>query len=398
MDRDIQFYSMKHMTTTDNMLYHCEEDELDIFLAQLCIGAFIVCLNPVNRVRDNQFKNFGFDFLPVPEYKDNTPEYDDVVEIIADRLLKENDIITVLWSGGIDSTCALAALISVCDDWKKRIRVIYTDTSVLEYPEFYEKFVKHIEDNRQVTEQELFADQIPQSLEDSLVTSGECGDQIFGSMVLANDPESMVKSYKDVMSWDELIANPKSAVHSIMGPHRNLIFQNPGSRIKKVFISYLEEQIEYCPFEVKTIFDLYWWLNYSLKWNLCVYRAIAKANVANPFPIDKWYPFYNAPELHQWSISHHNKKVREGGNWLTYKQPAKDYIYNMAGDEDYRDNKVKTASLSRPTRVNAGHMSVINSRGNWRPLVNMGYLETQQNINDQYLKSWTPFVDFVINR
>ena len=70
----------------------------------------------------------------------------------------------------------------------------------------------------------------------------------------------------------------------------------------------------------------------------------------------------------------------------------------MAGDEDYRDNKVKTASLSRPTRVNAGHMSVINSRGNWRPLVNMGYLETQQNINDQYLKSWTPFVDFVINR
>ena len=192
----IEFYPMSHIKSTDSMFNYIEEDEMSIYMHQVFIGAFLLCLSPVNRVRHNKFKNIEFNYIPVPGYKSNTPNFADTVRTVAENLWKNHEKITVSWSGGIDSTCALCALIETCDDWRKRLRVIYTDTSVLEYPEFHANFVSQIEDNVLCTETELFNVQIPRSLKDSLVTSGECGDQIFGSMILASNPASMIKPYQ----------------------------------------------------------------------------------------------------------------------------------------------------------------------------------------------------------
>lgn len=367
-DERIEFYPMSHIKSTDSLFNFIEEDELEIYMPQVFIGAFLLCLSPVNRVRHNKFKNIEFNYIPVPGYKPNTPNFADTVRIVAENMWKDNEKITVSWSGGIDSTTALCALIETCDNWKDRLRVIYTDTSVLEYPEFHEKFVTQVKDNVLCSEHDLFTKHIPNALDDSLVTSGECGDQIFGSMILASNPGSMIQPYQSILDWDHLL-----------GPDANLHRSSPVNNVGKVYkdlmFNYIEEQLSYCPFEVKSVFDFYWWLNYTLKWNLCVYRVIGKVPVGNEFKIKNWYPFYNAPELHQWSISHHEEKVKVGGNWKTYKQPAKDYIFTIAGDEDYRDNKVKTASLSEESRKLSGSISFINESGKIRPWVEQEYVE-----------------------
>ncbi len=367
---------MKHMSSTESMFYFLEEDEAQCYLAQLIIGAFLVCLSPVNRMRDNKFKNISFDYLPIPDYTGNSPEFPEVMDTIAKNLWDTNDKISILWSGGIDSTAAATALIRNCDDWKQRLRFLYTDTSILEYEQFYSNFVSKAEDSREVSEKDLFEREVPAALLDSLVTSGECGDQIFGSMILAKDPESMTRSYKEIIDWDNLITN-NTDVTNLGGPQHRFLFEKSGSILKDYMFNYLEEQIKLCPFECTTVFDFFWWLNYSMKWNLCVYRALTKCVLPQPFNIDNWYPFYNAPELHQWSIDYHDKKVAIGGDWKTYKQPAKDYIYELDGDKEYLKEKIKTASLSLQTRTYSGHVSMIDANGYCSPFIWMPYLEVQ---------------------
>ena len=110
-----------------------------------------------------------------------------------------------------------------------------------------------------------------------------------------------VVSDKEIMNWDYLIAN-NTDVTSLGGPQHRFLFENAGYKLQDYTFNYLEEQIKLCPFECTTVFDFFWWLNYSMKWNLCVYRALTKCVLPQPFNIDNWYPFYNAPELHQWSI------------------------------------------------------------------------------------------------
>ena len=374
---------MKHMMCTDNLFHYLEEHEVKLYLAQLIIGAPIVCLSPINRINDNKFENFSFNYLPIPENKTRSPEFPDVMNTIAKRLWDENEIITILWSGGIDSTAAATALILNCDQWKERLRFLYTDTSILEYEEFYANFVSKAKDHREVSEKDLFEKEVPSALLDSLVTSGECGDQIFGSMILAKDPEVMTKPYKSIMNWNNLITE-NSDVINLGGPQHQFIFERAGKNLQDYTINYMESIIEACPFKIVTIFDLFWWLNYSLKWNLCVYRALRKCRLPQPFDINNWYPFYNAPELHQWSIDYHDTKVAVGGQWKTYKQPAKDYIFEMAGDEDYKTEKIKTASLTRETREHEGHVSLIDADGYCSPFIHSAYLEVQITPDAQF--------------
>ena len=89
------------------------------------------------------------------------------------------------------------------------------------------------------------------------------------------------------------------------------------------------------------IFDLYWWLNFSLKWQDVDSRMIFTYTTC-----PKWQStlsFYNTEYFQKWSIVNHD--IKHNGTWETYKQPAKDYINKYVKDESYRKNKTKEASL-----------------------------------------------------
>jgi hypothetical protein len=116
------------------------------------------------------------------------------------------------------------------------------------------------------------------------------------------------------------------------------------------FVDILNEHATACPFHVKTLFDMNWWLNFSMKMNYTTTRIpvlimeqckqdITLINLNNR------QPFYLNDDFQRWSMTNHNIKVSTSLN--TYKQPAKDFIFSLNGDADYAANKQKEASTPK---------------------------------------------------
>jgi len=103
----------------------------------------------------------------------------------------------------------------------------------------------------------------------------------------------------------------------------------------------LFENVELAPFEIKTIFDLYWWLNFCFGWEDVDSRILFKY-AQTPY-WQSTFSFFNTEDFQKWSINNHD--IKHQGTWKTYKQPAKDFIYKYFKDENYRKNKLKELSL-----------------------------------------------------
>ena len=95
------------------------------------------------------------------------------------------------------------------------------------------------------------------------------------------------------------------------------------------------------PIEVKNVFDLLWWFNFSIKWEYVNRRIFIRFfDNAN---LHKNYSFFNTQDFQKWSLANHS--IKHKNTWMTYKQPAKDFIERITGDKEYQRSKLKEASL-----------------------------------------------------
>jgi hypothetical protein len=230
--------------------------------------------------------------------------------------------IEVLWSGGIDSTAALVATIKAATALgaTQQLEVLLTNESIDEYPTFYNRFVKPLRHR-------FVSAPVTSYLNPSrLIITGEFGDQIFGSA-------KAEKYVQDGRAFE--------TYNSTFGP---ILTEALGSRVKAdIVLEYVEPLLHACPIALRTIFDAFWWINFSLKWQivglrLAVFRV---SDVRQTF--EALRHFFSDPSFQTWSFQNHNVKIQ--GSWETYKMPLKEYIFAFTGDDEYRRTKVKMASL-----------------------------------------------------
>ena len=157
--------------------------------------------------------------------------------------------------------------------------------------------------------------------------TGECGDQVFGSDVLEKHEHELNEPWETVVEWPKLWAAP------LKKP------ANQSDRLK--LFAVLEKHIPRCPIEVKNVFDLLWWINFSIKWEYVNRRIFIRFfDNAN---LHKNYSFFNTQDFQKWSLANHS--IKHKNTWMTYKQPAKDFIERITGDKEYQRSKLKEASL-----------------------------------------------------
>ena len=102
-------------------------------------------------------------------------------EIIAEAQHKDCEI-NILWSGGIDSTATLTALLQAADEHKEyeRLHIFYSRSSISEYPRFFKQRIQPKLRHSKIRN-------VSKALNpETLIVTGEHGDQIFGS-ALAGD-------------------------------------------------------------------------------------------------------------------------------------------------------------------------------------------------------------------
>jgi hypothetical protein len=233
----------------------------------------------------------------------------DLIDRRALELLKLDGPVFVMWSGGIDSTTVLT---SILKNWPKedlkRVTVLCNTLSLKENKSFFKHVVKNFKIEQSTHNLEPYCKR-------GYVVTGEFGDQILGSDV----------TYLAVNIWGEQVIfdDYKKFVPQLY----KSIHAEAGADLWENYRHIANE----APFELKTVFDFCWWLNFTQKWQHVQYRCLMSATWKEP---GKYFPkiihFFENDYFQVWSIYNHEKKITKG--WADYKNVAKQYIMDYSKD------------------------------------------------------------------
>ena len=244
-------------------------------------------------------------------------------------------VVKVLWSGGIDSTTALVALLKHADP--SELLVVYSGESIDEYPWFFKNVLVG-----KVPTLDMFS--VNKSLYDimgfrngGISCTGELGDQLFGSMLYFH-PEVRPNLLND---WRTVI-NPPSAAG----------------------MQKFEEFAAACPLQIRNTKEFLWWYAYAVKYQTVCLRSIYLA--PNVILEKNVFHFFYGKEFNDWAVSVTPEEKLYKEEMTTYKQVAKEYIFEYTKDEEYLKNKLKVVSglLMKPLYL-ASHYTKISTNWVW---------------------------------
>lgn len=249
--------------------------------------------------------------------------------------------IAVSWSGGIDSTAALVALLQILP--ADRLTVVCTKNSIEEFPSFYDHKIR---DRLRVVDPGFYA----RHYQDFFAVSGDGGDAVWGVI--------------DDSFW----LTHSTGLHD---PWQDCIDKNIMSDI-----DFIEEFCSWSGTDITTWLDLRVWFYICCKWqDKCMRPYYLRRGLT---PRDT-IAFYDTDTFQHWTMSNRDKII--GDTWQDYKVPAKQFIYEYHGDMDYFRHKTKVCSILQPDL-----MTKSNHESYWR-------IAVREDFSDHILPSW-PFVDY----
>lgn len=240
---------------------------------------------------------------------------------IADRAA--GHIITVLWSGGIDSTVALLALLHTLEARSAldRLQVLLSKESIAEFPRFFQEVIQ-VRLAYQILNGTIYDAIDPKHIN----ITGEHGDQLFGSDKLkyAVQTGQAWRPYEDILFY---------TISRKLGSTRHT----------DALMAYLEPQVLAAPVMIRTYYDYLWWMNFSLKWQNVSLRLLYGLEKQRYQLGENLVHFFQDPAFQSWSLANPVQKI--GREWPSYKYVAKDFINDLFPDEAYRLTKEKEQSL-----------------------------------------------------
>lgn len=248
----------------------------------------------------------------------------DCCDARAQELLATYPRLHIMWSGGIDSTVALVALLkSLPVHERDRLTVFLSSHSVNENPAFYHAHIAgKLAVQRTVGKAGLF---------DEVVLTGELGDQLFGSDLMLQCTrrlgfESLSQPYGEVL------------------PRLFTSLSGDAATGEMIFGHYAPIAAE-APYPLVSAQDFLWWWNFSQKWQHVKFRHLLYEQRDDYRSlIGRVQHFFDTDAFQCWSLTHPAEKM--GKRIDTYKMPAKRYIVDFTGDAGYLA-KLKIGSLCR---------------------------------------------------
>jgi len=290
-------------------------------------------------------------------------------ELVARALGTEARRLDVLWSGGIDSTTVLVAIMQAMEknalSTDLELRVLFSARSVEEWPAFAQAYLQvgysvcgtckqdarppqtlpavkfsskfHALQLHPVllspSENEAISDFI--DLTSGLTVTGEYGDQIFGSILMAGAFSKkasfiypMEHEQPDVLDsgWQSPV---EAYVRSL-----NILRED---KIKEL-MALLETQALEAPFAIVSVFDWLWWVNFTMKWQYVGLRMLNRVESLDATKAARLVHFFGTVKFQQWALDGEchkffkmplmaNNRLPTGKHrWANYKALLKAYI------------------------------------------------------------------------
>ena len=208
--------------------------------------------------------------------------------------------IAVCWSGGIDSTVALVALLQVAPP--DRIHVVLNQSSIEEYPNFYQDIIK---DRIATLTHSEWLDQF----NNFYTVSGDAGDAVWGVI--------------DKAFWQH---------HSNFNtPWQDWIDTNVAPDRE-----FIEEFCSWSGTKIHTVLELRIWFYLCCKWQSKSMMFFARTPGMTPLLGNG---FFNHISFQYWTMNNMNRII--GNTWHDYKVPAKEFINNFHKDAEWFATKTK---------------------------------------------------------
>lgn len=265
---------------------------------------------------------------PIPQLENMQTDIATLCDRRAAYIVKKsrelNKPIRIFWSGGIDSTAACVALLKQVQDEPERLEIVHSSYSRREYKYFFKHHVrKH--------PRKLKISHVSTALLDNyLIVTGEHGDQLFGSVKALSIPMNYLQS-----PWQQVFPD---------------MLRNTFATRERAdcVLNYLTPQFDASPVPITNLFELLWWMNFSMKWQTVMYRmpaSLYQDDFMQTMP--RIHHFFQTKNFQLWSMINQDKKI--GEDLLSYKWPLKKYILDFTGDNKYYEQKQKEPSLQNLT-------------------------------------------------
>lgn len=233
----------------------------------------------------------------------------------------EGDIV-VSWSGGVDSTSVICALLKNGLS-KERLHVICAESSLEEYPYFYRWM---LENKIRVTVTETLIPEL-RNVSCSAVVNGWCADQLFGSNIHGRNSDWYNMPWMDGL---------KLAFEDRYIPLSNRSFEI----IEAVYKDYGKQ----LGFEIDKFCEFAWLFNFGVKWSYV--QAEQSMSLAGTENSKKVIPFFDTYAFQQFAMQRYDRLRIRNVNIQPrfYKRQLKQYIYDFTNDADYFNHKGKRNS------------------------------------------------------
>lgn len=276
------------------------------------------------------------------QFRTETRSFGDVCLHTAGKISSMTDRpIAVSWSGGIDSTAALVALLQIVP--VDRLTVVCTKNSIEEFPSFYHHKIK---DRLRVVDPGFLA----LHFRDFFAVSGDGGDTVWGVI--------------DDSFWS---AHSKN----INDPWQHCI-----DRAIMPDMDFVEEFCSWSGTDITSWLDLRTWFYLCCKWQDKCMRPYYLRHGLTPRDT---IAFYDFDTFQHWTMNNRDKII--GHTWQDYKVPAKEFIFQYHNDIDYLRNKSKENSILNPDLMIKSNYECYSR------------IAVREDFWDYKLPSW-PFVDY----
>lgn len=281
------------------------------------------------------------------------------------RINNHGEKFAIMYSGGLDSTTIVVALLKNLNEQElKNIAICTSVTAIIENPDFWKKYLLgkfEIIDSMS----KKYHDVINMGYTPVTADDGDC---IFGTVFglglyygwekyaadLSDESRAHISNIIDRFSdpevhWSEfkdILIKYFSIPANQMFPQ--VALSNPDPDFGRLLYEKFKRNVETSSVPIQSLHDFFWWLIFNVKMLNCGIRgALYYNDFIDPntaiHRIENWYLDQG---YQQWSMNNNNNGQKIVGGAASYKQAAREYIYEFDKNEWYRSFKLKLESMA----------------------------------------------------
>jgi hypothetical protein len=301
-------------------------------------------LMPRTGVNNLPFRNNFIDVIgaAVPPYDALFTElWSDITDARAKEIeqvmLSNNKKLGVFWSGGIDSTCIMSAVLKNFEPSSlELVTVVCTVDSILENPVFYEKYICNKFKIASPNDTELLKSQ------NFIFVDGNAADTLLMSMSPSLDV-CMAVRHGELLS-----ASWRTRPDALIDYLAKITQSRPFA------VWYYEtnkESIESTNIPVETYFDFMWWISFNYDYHSWAvhnwFFMLGRLGISWEEYQCKFIGWFRTDPYQLWAMNNNGAGVKHGTSLGSLKHHPKRYIYEFDSNEYYYQYKTKISSVGQ---------------------------------------------------